>query len=99
MENPTITKYDAFTESEIATVYHVIAQRRDMRHFLTTPVEPAILAKLLAAAHHAPSVGLMQPWRFIRITDLSLRKKIYEQVQEERLNTANALGVNESSER
>ncbi len=99
MENPTITKYDAFTESEIATVYHVIAQRRDMRHFLTTPVEPAILSKLLAAAHHAPSVGLMQPWRFIRITDLSLRKKIYEQVQEERLNTANALDLNESAER
>lgn len=48
-----------YSDAEIDAVYKVIAQRRDMRHFLTTPVEPAILAKLLAAANHAPSVGLM----------------------------------------
>ena len=88
-----------YSNAEIEAVYKVIAQRRDMRHFVPTPIEPAILAKLLAAAHHAPSVGLMQPWRFIRITDLNLRKIIYQQVQEERLNTANALGNSESAER
>ena len=89
----TILRY---SDTEIATVYKVIEQRRDMRHFVPTPVDPEILAKLLAAAHHAPSVGLMQPWRFIRITDLNLRKAIYEQVQQERLNTAQALGESES---
>ena len=88
-----------YSDTEIATVYKVIEQRRDMRHFVPTPVDPIILAKLLAAAHHAPSVGLMQPWRFIRITDLSLRKAIYEQVQQERLNTAQALGESESETR
>ena len=88
-----------YSAAEIDAVYKVIAQRRDMRHFVPAPIEPAIFAKLLAAAHHAPSVGLMQPWRFIRITDLNLRKKIVEQVQEERLNTANALGNCESAER
>ena len=86
-----------YSDAEIDAVYKVIAQRRDMRHFVPTPIDPAILAKLLAAAHHAPSVGLMQPWRFIRITDLSLRKAIYEQVQQERLNTAQALGESESA--
>lgn len=88
-----------YSDTEIAAVYKVIEQRRDMRHFIPTPVDTAILAKLLAAAHHAPSVGLMQPWRFIRITDLALRQKIYDQVQQERLNTAQALGENESAAR
>ncbi len=58
-----------FSESEIATVYRVIAERRDMRHFLPTPVAAETLERILNAAHQAPSVGLMQPWRFIRITD------------------------------
>jgi cob(II)yrinic acid a,c-diamide reductase (EC 1.16.8.1) len=49
-------------------VYRVIRERRDMRHFLPDPVDSATLLRLLGAAHQAPSVGLMQPWRFIRIT-------------------------------
>lgn len=88
-----------YSDAEISAVYRAIIERRDMRHFIPTPIDPAILAKLLAAAHHAPSVGLMQPWRFIRITDLNLRKKIYDQVQIERLNTAQALGENENAAR
>ena len=51
-----------------------------------------MLARLLQAAHSAPSVGLMQPWRFIRITDAGLRKRIHALVDEERLRTAEALG-------
>jgi 5,6-dimethylbenzimidazole synthase len=61
-----------FSESERAAIYRVIAERRDMRHFRPDPVDPAVLKRLLAAAHQAPSVGLMQPWRFIRITDSKL---------------------------
>ena len=45
-----------------------------MRHFLPDLVEPEVLARLLKAAHQAGSVGLMQPWRFIRITDNALRE-------------------------
>ena len=73
-----------FTESEITAVYRVIAERRDMRHFLPMPVAPEILTRILNAAHQAPSVGLMQPWRFIRITDNSIRRSIHELVDEER---------------
>ncbi|EUA16083.1 nitroreductase family protein [Mycobacterium xenopi 4042] len=47
---------------------------------------------MLYAAHAAPSVGLMQPWRFIRITDDALRRRIHALVDEERLLTAQALG-------
>lgn len=35
----------------------------------------------------------MQPWRFIRITDDALRNKIHALVDEERANTADALGA------
>jgi 5,6-dimethylbenzimidazole synthase len=63
-----------------------------MRRFVPGAVVPDdVLARLLAAAHSAPSVGLMQPWRFIRITDAGLRERISELVDEERLRTAEAL--------
>lgn len=80
-----------FSDSERAAIYRVIAERRDMRHFLPDPVDPLILKRLLAAAHQAPSVGLMQPWRFIRITDPQLRTTIATMVEEERHRTAAAL--------
>ena len=80
-----------FNEEERAAIYRVIAKRRDMRHFLPDPVDPTVLKRLLAAAHQAPSVGLMQPWRFIRITDTKLRSKIAALVEEERRRTADAL--------
>lgn len=73
-------------------MYRAIAERRDMRHFLPDPVAPDVLQRLLWAAHHAPSVGYMQPWRFIRITDRALRVALHALVEEERLATAQALG-------
>lgn len=81
-----------FTDPERAAVYRAIAERRDMRHFCGGTVAPELLARLLEAAHHAPSVGLMQPWRFLRITDPALRTQIQAQVEEERIRTAEALG-------
>jgi 5,6-dimethylbenzimidazole synthase len=82
----------AFSPEERAAVYRVIAERRDMRHFSGGEVAPELLARLLEAAHQAPSVGLMQPWRFIRITRPALREAIHGLVEEERLRTAVALG-------
>jgi 5,6-dimethylbenzimidazole synthase len=83
----------AFADAERAAVYRAIAERRDMRRFVPdSVVHEEILVRLLQAAHAAPSVGLMQPWRFIRITDRGLRLKIRDVVEEERLRTAQALG-------
>lgn len=77
-------------------MYRVIAERRDMRRFVAgSTVDPDVLARLLTAAHAAPSVGLMQPWRFVRITDDVLRQRIHTLVDEERLRTAHALGERE----
>ncbi|MEW5973311.1 MAG: 5,6-dimethylbenzimidazole synthase [Pseudomonadota bacterium] len=82
----------AFSADERRAIYRAMAERRDMRHFRPEPVEPDCLARLLNAAHQAPSVGLMQPWRFLRITDAVLRGRIHALVEEERLRTAEALG-------
>ena len=81
-----------FSDPEIAAVYRAIAERRDMRHFRPDPVDPALLQRLLWAAHHAPSVGFMQPWRFIRVTSRALREQMHALVETERQATARALG-------
>lgn len=84
----------AFSAAERRAVYRTIAERRDMRRFVPgTTVGEDVLARLLQAAHAAPSVGLMQPWRFIRITDASLRHAMHDLVDEERKRTAEALGT------
>lgn len=83
----------AFSAQERRAVYRVISERRDMRRFVPgAVVDEDTLARLLQAAHAAPSVGLMQPWRFIRITDDALRRRIHALVDEERPLTAAALG-------
>lgn len=89
----------AYSDADKAAIYKVIAERRDMRHFLPTPIAPELLQKLLHAAHHAPSVGLMQPWRFIRISDATLRQSIHKLVDEERKHTAQAIGEVENTAR
>lgn len=82
-----------FSEQERETLYRIMRARRDMRHFLPgATVAAAVLQRILAAAHCAPSVGLMQPWRFIRISDARLREQIHGLVDEERALTAQALG-------
>src|ERR1700733_3038132 len=84
-----------FTDQEIAAIYRVVALRRDMRHFLPDPLEEALLERLLGAAHLAPSVGFMQPWRFVRVRSREVRDQIHALVEAERKETAHALGERE----
>jgi 5,6-dimethylbenzimidazole synthase len=81
-----------FDDAQRAGLYRAIYERRDMRHFLPDPVDPAVLQRLLDAAHHAPSVGFMQPWRLMRISDRTLRQALHDLVEQERRQTADALG-------
>jgi len=87
----------AFAADEARAVYRAIHERRDMRHFAGGEVAPALLRKLLEAAHHAPSVGFMQPWRFIRIRDTVLRQRLHDAIERERVLTARALGEREDA--
>lgn len=82
-----------FDDAERAGVYRAIAERRDVRsQFLPDPVPPEVLARLLQAAHHAPSVGFMQPWDFIVIESLSVRARIKALYTEANQNAANNYG-------
>ena len=85
----------AFSLPERQAVYRAIHERRDMRHFSGGIVADDLLQRLLSAAHHAPSVGFMQPWRFVRIRSRSLRESVHALVEQERLLTAQALGERE----
>jgi 5,6-dimethylbenzimidazole synthase len=82
----------AYSDTEIAGVYRAIRERRDVRHFKSGPLEDGQLQRFLEAAHNGPSVGYMQPWRFVRISDAALRARIHQHVNEERIKTAEALG-------
>jgi 5,6-dimethylbenzimidazole synthase len=67
-----------FTEEERRGVYRAIHERRDVRsQFLPDPVPDDALNRILNAAHHAPSVGFMQPWDFLVIRDVSTREEVH----------------------
>jgi 5,6-dimethylbenzimidazole synthase len=70
---------EKFTPGELEGVYRAIHERRDVRSgFLPEPLSDPVLYRLLEAAHHAPSVGLMQPWRFILIRAMEIRKAVHD---------------------
>lgn len=69
---------DAFTPEEREALYKAIFSRRDVRgQFTAEPVDEAVLTRILTAAHHAPSVGFMQPWNFIVIRDPAVKARIH----------------------
>jgi 5,6-dimethylbenzimidazole synthase len=77
--------HGAFSEPERAAVYRAIFERRDCRRFLPDPLPDDLIARLLAAAHHAPSVGFMQPWNFLLIRSIEVRGRVRDAF--ERANT------------
>lgn len=83
-EGRETTATHAFSPAERAAVYRAIYSRRDMRSFRPDPLPETLLARLLLAAHHAPSVGFMQPWRFIVIRDPGTKASLKELVERER---------------
>jgi 5,6-dimethylbenzimidazole synthase len=74
-----------FSATEREVIYRLIRSRRDIRQFAPDPIPPETLLRILEAAHHAPSVGFMQPWNFILITSPRLRaqvKALFEAINE-----------------
>ena len=76
-----------FSDVERRAIYRTIFTRRDVRsQFLSTPITDAEIARVLLAAHHAPSVGFMQPWSFVVIRDHSVKasvKKLFQSANDE----------------
>ncbi|WP_338849831.1 5,6-dimethylbenzimidazole synthase [Massilia sp. W12] len=92
MSDPHSANPHQFTPAQIEGVYRAIYERRDMRHFIPGEIPAEQLLRFIDAAHHGPSVGFMQPWRFIRITGQDMRRQIQAHVDQERVRTAQALG-------
>jgi 5,6-dimethylbenzimidazole synthase len=64
-----VTVSHTFSADEREAVYRAIAYRRDVRSFRSDSLSHHVLQRILDAAHHAPSVGLMQPWNFIIVRE------------------------------
>lgn len=74
-----------FTDEEKKGLYKAIYSRRDVRsHFTSRSIDDDVLARILNAAHHAPSVGFSQPWNFILIKEMITKKKIKDSFEEEK---------------
>ena len=75
----------AFPPNEKEGVYNAIYKRRDVRaQFKSDPIPEDVLKRILNAAHHAPSVGFMQPWNFIIIGDKETKRKVKESFEREK---------------
>jgi 5,6-dimethylbenzimidazole synthase len=86
---PKTAEAHALPTEERRGVYRAIHERRDVRaHFLPADIPDTILARLLDAAHHAPSVGFMQPWNFIVIRDRGVRAAVRDAFLQERARAA-----------
>ena len=70
------------TEEEKKAVYKTIYNRRDTRgEFKSDDIDDEVISRILDAAHHAPSVGFMQPWDFIVVRDKKVKQKIKDGFQ------------------
>ena len=81
----------AFDEPTITALHTVIAARRDVRRYRPDPIPPELLGDVLASGHRAPSVGHSQPWRFIVVTDQTIRDRAALLADRERLRQAEQL--------
>lgn len=78
-----------FSAADRRGLYRAIYERRDVRsQFLPDPIPESVLARILDAAHHAPSVGFMQPWDFILVDCLKTRQRIKAVFEQENARAA-----------
>jgi len=78
-----------FSEQEREAVYRAIFERRDVRrNFLPSPIPNRVLERLLTAAHHAGSVGFMQPWDFVVVRNGATKRKVKRLFQQANVEAA-----------
>jgi len=57
-------------------LHNFLRTRRSIRRFKTDPVPDSVIQNILTTATYAPSAHNRQPWRFVVITDLSVKTKL-----------------------
>jgi nicotinate-nucleotide--dimethylbenzimidazole phosphoribosyltransferase len=83
ISNLEIETRHEFSEQQKKGVYQAIYNRRDIRSFIKQPIEEEKLRRILEAAHHAPSVGFMQPWNFILVQSDELKQHLHDVISKE----------------
>lgn len=79
MENQTLQNEHQFSDAARAAVYQAIFSRRDVRgQFLPDRVPDEVLSRVMMAAHHAPSVGFMQPWNFLVVRSQEVKQQVHD---------------------
>jgi 5,6-dimethylbenzimidazole synthase len=71
-----------FDEAFRQTLTHLFLWRRDVRHFLATPIPAEIITELIELACLAPSVGYSQPWRFVKVDHRQRREAVLQNFAE-----------------
>ena len=66
----------AFDDRFRAQLHDLFVWRRDVRHFRTDPLPDALIETLLDTARLAPSVGLSEPWRVVRVGSQPAREAV-----------------------
>lgn len=81
--SPCPTPAEGFSASDRHAFYRILYSRRDIRaQFCPDPIPIPVISRILLAAHHAPSVGYMQPWSFVLIRDSAIKARIYADFQD-----------------
>jgi 5,6-dimethylbenzimidazole synthase len=75
-EQDGVDRMAPFSEPFREELLRLFQLRRDVRRFRRDPLPEADLMALLEAAHTAPSVGLSQPWRFVRVQSPAARAAV-----------------------
>jgi 5,6-dimethylbenzimidazole synthase len=76
MSAPQTPEGTAFSQQFRAELERLLRWRRDVRRFRSDPVDPGLRDRLLAQTVLAPSVGLSQPARFLRVESADARAKV-----------------------
>ena len=64
------------TDNHRSALADVLRWRRDVRHFRSDPLDPALLRRLRSSMDRAPSVGNARPWRVVQVEDRAVRARI-----------------------
>lgn len=68
-----------FSDDERNGLYKTVFNRRDVRgQFTPDPIPDDVLSRVLYAAHHAPSVGFMQPWNFVVVRSPTVKQNVHK---------------------
>ena len=79
-----LSEDEAIQKSKIFFEY--MCKRHSVRDFSSNPIPKQIIENIIAAAGRAPSGANQQPWHFVAIQDLDMKKKIREAAEKEEQN-------------